>query len=122
MEFRKPKYSSADKQSIDCEILIQYEWLPFTASANDPEQRGRDVYAAIVEAGRVAEYEPPPVEMIVKNTIAQIEREYPVTQRAIRELVLTIGQVFPEGQDTVFYQKALAAETLIRAERDKLVQ
>lgn len=44
MEYRNTKRSSV--KTVDCEINHPvYGWIPFTASANDTEQYGRDIYA-----------------------------------------------------------------------------
>ena len=56
-----------------------------------------------------------PVDRIVK-----IETENPITHRALRELILTIGEAFPAGKETVFYKRVLETELAIRAERAKL--
>jgi hypothetical protein len=53
-------------------------------------------------------------------TIERIERDNPITHRALRELILTIGEAYPAGKNTVFYQRVLAAELAIQAERAKL--
>lgn len=53
-------------------------------------------------------------------TIERIERENPITHRALRELILTIGEIYPAGKNTVFYQRVLAAEQAIQVERAKL--
>lgn len=38
--------------TIDCEIKHpQFGWIPFTASPDDTEQHGRDIYAAALAAG-----------------------------------------------------------------------
>lgn len=58
---------------------------------------------------------PTPVEVIVK-----IEQQNPITHRALRELILTIGEAFPAGKETVFYKRVLQTELAIRAEREKL--
>jgi len=48
--------------TINCEIEHpQFGWLPFTASPDDVEQHGRDIYAAALAAGP-APYEPPEPE------------------------------------------------------------
>jgi len=52
--------------------------------------------------------------------IQQIEEAQPITQRAIRELMLAIGQAFPAAQASVFYQKAAAQEQQVAALRAKL--
>lgn len=52
--------------------------------------------------------------------ITTIEIESPITHRALRELILTIGEIYPAGKNTVFYQRVLAAEQAIQVERAKL--
>lgn len=47
-KFSDPVYMAADGSVIDCVLTIPGEGdVPFTASANDPEPHGREVYAAI---------------------------------------------------------------------------
>lgn len=47
MQIRNPAY--LESGDIDCEVEHpQLGWLPFTASPNDPEQHGRDVFTAAV--------------------------------------------------------------------------
>lgn len=54
------------------------------------------------------------------ENIESIERQNPITHRALRELILTIGEAFPAGKETVFYKRVLQTELAIRAEREKL--
>jgi hypothetical protein len=56
----------------------------------------------------------------VINQIATLENSNPVTQRAIRELMLAIGQAYPQAQASVFYQKALQQEAAIQQLRSQL--
>jgi hypothetical protein len=58
--YSQPVYASADMTTIDCLVAFYgpdgqpRPPVPFTASANDPEPHGRDIYAAIVAgAGKV---------------------------------------------------------------------
>lgn len=60
-----------------------------------------------------------PVENPIAN-IGAIEQSNPITHRALRELILTIGEIYPAGKNTVFYQRVLAAEQAIQVERAKL--
>lgn len=60
-----PRWANAEQTMIDCEITTSQfgdEVLPFTASQNDPEAHGREIFAAIVASdyGPIAEYLPPP--------------------------------------------------------------
>jgi hypothetical protein len=59
--FRNPRFNALG--TIDGEIEHpQLGWVPFTASPDDPESLGRELYAAAMagEFGPVAEYVPPP--------------------------------------------------------------
>lgn len=61
MEFRNAVYSSADGQQIDVEINHPvYGWVPFTSRPDDPEQLGRDLYAAALLGVVGAYVEPEP--------------------------------------------------------------
>jgi hypothetical protein len=54
------------------------------------------------------------------QVIQEIEQKNPITHRALRELILTIGEAFPAGKNTVFYQRVLQTELAIQVERAKL--
>ena len=59
MNYRDPKYNADN--TIDCEIEHpDYGWIPFTASPDDVEVHGRELFAQITQAGGIAPYEPPP--------------------------------------------------------------
>jgi hypothetical protein len=58
MDVRNAHYSEIG--TIDCEINHPtLGWIPFTASPDDVEQHGRDIYAALIagEAGEIAPFE-----------------------------------------------------------------
>ena len=59
--------------------------------------------------------EPTPQEQIVR-----LEQAEPVSQRAIRELMLAIGEAYPDAKQSVFYQKAQAQEIQIAALREQI--
>jgi hypothetical protein len=61
LEYAKnPVWANAEHTMIDCEINHPtYGWIPFTASPDDVEAHGREVFAALSK-GDVAEYVPPP--------------------------------------------------------------
>lgn len=60
---------------IDCEINHPtFGWLPFTASASDDEEAGRELHAAILAAGDAAAYVPPPPEPVTGDDV-NIERD-----------------------------------------------
>lgn len=60
---KNPKWSNATRTSIDITICWD-AWdteFPFTATENDPEEHGRDIYSLALagEYGVVAEFTPP---------------------------------------------------------------
>lgn len=57
---RNPVWANAEQTLIDCEIEHpEYGWIPFTASPNDSEQHGRDIFSAL-SRGAVGAYVTPP--------------------------------------------------------------
>ena len=61
MNVRNPQYNFDG--SIDCEIEHpKFGWIPFTASLDDPEAHGKDIYQRCVDGdfGEIAPYETPP--------------------------------------------------------------
>lgn len=60
MKIRNPKYTATGR--IDCEINHpEFGWLPFTASPDDPEAHGREIFV-LAEAMGPAAYDPPELE------------------------------------------------------------
>lgn len=58
MKYRNAKHT--ENGSIDCEINHpKHGWIPFTASPDDDEKHGRDLFEVITKDGNIAEYEPP---------------------------------------------------------------
>jgi len=56
-------WANAQQTLINCQIEHQeYGWIPFTASEDDPEQHGRDIFAALIagDHGPIAPFVPPP--------------------------------------------------------------
>lgn len=45
MKFRNATHN--ENNSIDCEVLVDNEWIPFTASPDDPEEFGRVLFSGI---------------------------------------------------------------------------
>jgi hypothetical protein len=63
MKYRNAKYTADGR--IDCEIdHPKHGWIPFTASENDSEKHGQDIFSQIVADGNVAAYTPPPAPTI----------------------------------------------------------
>ncbi|AEH87812.1 MULTISPECIES: hypothetical protein [Mesorhizobium] len=59
MEYRNATYNQAG--TIDVEIdHADFGWIPFTASPDDPEPLGRELYEEITKDSSVAAYVPPP--------------------------------------------------------------
>ena len=58
MNYKNPRYNQHG--TIDCEVNHpQFGWVPFTASPDDPEKHGRELWE-ILSTGEVAPYTPPP--------------------------------------------------------------
>jgi hypothetical protein len=58
MEIRNPRHNA--NGTIDCDVNhTYYGWVPFTASPNDVEEYGRELYAALIAGvhGEIAPYE-----------------------------------------------------------------
>ncbi len=75
-----PRWANAEKTQIDCEITTSQfgdEVLPFTASINDVEQHGRDIFNDIVTGkyGIITDYIPPPIVEIITRQPATIPVE-----------------------------------------------
>lgn len=61
--YRNPIFNKFD--TIDCEIEHpEYGWIPFTASPDDCEKSGRELYHRIKEDGNISPYVPPSKEVI----------------------------------------------------------
>ncbi len=57
------KWSSEEKKAIDCSVLSeQFGLIPFTASSDDPEQHGVEIYNRCIagDFGPIADFIPPP--------------------------------------------------------------
>lgn len=83
MQVRNIRRSSIEG-AIDCEIdHPTLGWIPFTATADDPEPLGRDLHAAITrgEAGEIAPAPPPP-EPTEADLIAAARRQVAEDYRA----------------------------------------
>lgn len=99
-------------QVTDAEFPV-HPSLQWVDVPDDTTERDTYVNGAVVKEPQKPA--PTPIEVI-----GHIEMTNPITHRALRELILTIGEAFPAGKNTVFYQRVLATEQLIQAERAKL--
>lgn len=76
MQVKNLKYNAAS--TIDCEIEHPvYGWIPFTASPEDTESLGKEIYAKAVsgEYGPVAPYVAPPVSREQQVVAIEAERD-----------------------------------------------
>ncbi len=77
MEIRNIKYNVVG--TIDCEINHPiHGWIPFTASPEDMEAHGREIYKEIVAGkhGAIAAYTPPPPPTVEELTMmARAQRD-----------------------------------------------
>ena len=75
MEIRNPSYNAFG--TIDCEINHpKLGWIPFTASATDSEELGRQIHADILagKAGEIAPYvAPPPLPTPVPPEVSRFQ-------------------------------------------------
>lgn len=77
-ELRSASYPSISPDFIDCEFNHPvYGWIPFTAHKDDSEQHGRGIHAALVagQAGDIAPYVPPAIEVIQTQAWEAIKAE-----------------------------------------------
>lgn len=75
MQYRNAQYTADGR--IDCEIdHPKYGWVPFTASAEDAEPIGREVFARIEADGNVAAHTPSPALTIEQlRTTASLPKD-----------------------------------------------
>lgn len=81
MNFRNAKYN--EDGSVDVEMEHpEYGWIPFTASPDDVEAHGREIYQAAIagDFGPVAEYIPPP-EPTYEEKLAAARESASLTRR-----------------------------------------
>jgi Arc/MetJ-type ribon-helix-helix transcriptional regulator len=82
MNIRNAKYN--ENGAIDCEIEHpEFGWIPFTASPDDVEQHGRDIYEALIDAGNVSEYAEP------VKTAVQLTQEFEIIKEQQKERLRT---------------------------------
>jgi len=63
MQAKNAIWANAAQTMIDCQVLHEvYGWIPFTATPDDIESYGREIFANAVSGkyGPVADYLPPP--------------------------------------------------------------
>lgn len=71
-ECKNPQYAAPDNSLINVEWNHpEFGWIPFTASPDDVEQHGRDIYAAAIagEYGPIAPYDGPSEEELLGQQV-----------------------------------------------------
>lgn len=87
---------------------------------SDPRNSDWQEYQRWLAAGNMPEPADPEPSETPAGKIVQIESSNPITHRALRELILTIGEVYPAAKATVFYTRVKAVDDAIKIERAKL--
>ena len=70
LRISNPRYAAAGHSAVDVDLNLEDgRVLPFTASPNDPEPHGRQLYADLAEGkhGPIAPYTPPPPRAPIKK-------------------------------------------------------
>jgi hypothetical protein len=78
MNAQNPQWANAAQTLIDCEIEHPiFGVIPFTASPDDVEEHGREIFARAFagEFGTVADYVPPPAPVANKTTAQSVPME-----------------------------------------------
>lgn len=134
MQARNPKYNATS--SIDMEIDHPiYGWIPFTASPDDPEQQGKDMYAQAIagDFGAIAAYAAPVLtsaqqRAAIQSQIDTLERTQ-LLPRVTREGLLAAAVALAATQgvteptlyaQNVAYHKLKDFDTQIAALRAQL--
>lgn len=76
--------------NISCEIKIGEQWFPFTASENDPENHGRQLFTDLISGryGEIKPYEEPP------EALTQSRERKKVEINAWRDVMEAAGYTF----------------------------
>lgn len=112
-----PVYSKIDNSMIDCTIVCEFGTIPFTASSNDSEEYGRNLFADLVAGkyGEISAYVPPAAPTI-KQQIAILENS--ITARMVQESISGSENTFTSG---IYAGKtAMQAIIIIRDQIDNL--
>jgi len=79
MNTRNPRRNQHGTVDVEIEHP-EFGWIPFTASPDDPEPHGREIYARLLreeaEGKGIAAYEPPPPPPLAeREALARMERD-----------------------------------------------
>ena len=102
---RNPSYSNAQNTAIGLEVEHpEYGWIPFTATPNDVEQHGRDLYAEAKAGkfGAVAPYvAPPPMPEPVPEQVSRAQGKAVLVQNNLWKDVLAYVETLQEPDKTM---------------------
>ncbi|MFM6959548.1 MAG: hypothetical protein ACKOW0_00795 [Schleiferiaceae bacterium] len=96
---RSPQHNSAGTIDMEIEHPV-YGWIPFTASPDDTEPMGRDLYAQAVagDLGPVAEYvAPPPMPTAVPKVVTRAQGKAALLQAGLWSPVLLYVNAIEDG-------------------------
>lgn len=69
MEYRNPTYNQFGTIDVEIDHPV-FGWIPFTASPDDPDQSGRDIFATINLAEVAAFIEPEPLPPVIPDSVS----------------------------------------------------
>ena len=107
VKIRKPEYNS--NGTIDCELNHPaFGWVPFTASPDDVEAHGREIYATALRMNPAA-YVPPAAQTPAQKDTQAVEE---ATKRMTDPLVVVLAKA--AGVPLAQFEADLAAEIRLR--------
>lgn len=114
-----------DTATGDVVNVVKYDTVPEGTPPGFPEghvalEHARADTTWHYEGGElVAPPAPPAPTLSRQERIAAIETQHPMSQRAIREAVIVLGEVDARIKSTPVYQRAVTAEALIQPIREE---
>lgn len=104
-ECKNPRYAAPDNSLIDLEWNHpEYGWILFTATPDDVEQHGRDIYAEAKAGkfGAVAPYvAPPPMPEPVPEQVSRAQGKAVLVQNGLWQDVLAYVETLQEPDKTM---------------------
>lgn len=99
MQVKNVKYNQLG--TIDCEIEHpSHGWIPFTASPDDVETLGKEIYNKAIsgEYGEIAEYVAPPVQVLIPSFVTMRQARLALLQQGLLSQVQTAIDSLPSPQ------------------------
>lgn len=99
MQVKNLKYNQLG--TIDCEIEHpSYGWIPFTASPDDIETLGKEIYNKAIsgEYSEIAEYVAPPVQVLIPSFVTMRQARLALLQQGLLSQVQTAIDSLPSPQ------------------------